>query len=61
MGWFRVQGQLRIAAYSNDEVASDRIVEELTGIGRRREQLRLQAENHIATAHPRVACASSSL
>jgi hypothetical protein len=60
MQWFRVQGELRIAAWSRDQIASDRIVAELTRIGRRREQLREAAETHIDAAHPRVASACSS-
>ena len=61
MAWFRVQGQLRIADYSRDQAASDKIVAEMTRIGKRRDQLRQAAEEHIAAAHPRTATASSSL
>lgn len=57
--WFRVQGQLRIASFSRDQTASDRIVAELTGIGQRREQLRRETDDHVAERHPRAACASS--
>lgn len=59
MSWFRAQGQLRIAAYSRDRAASDKIVAELTRIGRRRDQARQAAEDHLASEHPLRASASS--
>jgi hypothetical protein len=61
MQWFRVQGELRIASWSRDQAASEKIVSELARIGRRREQLRKTAQAHIDAAHPRVASANSSL
>jgi hypothetical protein len=61
MQWFRVQGELRIAAWSRDQSASDKIVAELTRIGKHREEVRASAEAHIDAAHPRVASACSSL
>jgi len=62
LSWFRAQGQLRIAAWSRDPAASDKIMAELTGIGQRREQLRLAAEDHTVDAHPRrvTACSGPS-
>lgn len=61
MDWFRLQGQLRIATWSNDPAASDHIVAELTSIGHRREHTRQAAENHLAAIHPRRAAAGSPL
>ena len=61
MQWFRIQGELRIASWSRDQAASDKIVAELTKIGRQRGQLRDAAQAHIDLAHPRAASANSSL
>ncbi|MDP9052871.1 MAG: hypothetical protein M3N93_00995 [Acidobacteriota bacterium] len=58
MEWFRVQGQLRIAEYSREEEASNRIVAELSAITARRQALREASENHDLDKHPRVATAA---
>jgi hypothetical protein len=58
MEWFRVQGQLRVAEYSRDEEASDRIVAQLSLITERRRALREAVEKHELEMHPRVAAAS---
>ena len=57
MDWFRVQGQLRIAEYSRDEKASNRIIAELSAITARRQALRERAEAHDLQAHPIAAAA----
>lgn len=57
--WFRVQGQLRVAEYSCEREASDRIVAELSKIAGRRHSLREAMSKHELEAHPRAACAGS--
>jgi len=58
MEWFRVQGQLRVAEYSREEEASNRIVAELGLIAARRQALREAIEKHELEMHPRMASAS---
>jgi hypothetical protein len=58
MDWFRVQGQLRVAEYSRDDEASDRIVAELSLIAARRHALRESTESHQSERHPRVSAVS---
>ena len=53
MEWFRLQGQLRVAEFSREPEASDKIVAELNLIARRRQGIREETENHNLTAHPR--------
>ena len=60
MEWFRLQGQLRVAEYSREAEASDKIVGELNLIARRRQALREEIENHDLVAHPRTSTASNS-
>lgn len=60
MEWFRLQGQLRIAEYSRDKEASDRIVGELNAAAKRRQALREEIEAHNLSAHPRTSTASNS-
>ena len=60
MEWFRLQGQLRIAEYSREAEASDKIVAELNLIARRRQALREEIENHDLTDHPRTSTAGNS-
>jgi hypothetical protein len=60
MDWFRLQGQLRVAEYSREAEASDKIVAELNAIAKRRQALREEAENHNLAAHPRTSTASKS-
>ena len=57
--WFRLQGQLRIAEYSNAERESDNLVAELTAVARRRQALREAASQHALAAHSRATGASS--
>lgn len=59
MEWFRLQGQLRVAEYSREAEASDRIVAELNQIARRRQALREEIETHNLDAHPRMSTASN--
>jgi hypothetical protein len=59
--WFRVQGQLRVAEYSRDEEASNRIIEELSAITARRHGLREAVERHNHEAHPRAAAATGEI
>lgn len=59
MEWFRVQGQLRVAEYSREQEASDKIVAELSQIAARRHALRETMTKHELEAHPRTACAGS--
>lgn len=59
MEWFRLQGQLRVAEYSREAEASDRIVAELNQIARRRQALREEIEAHNLDAHPRMSTASN--
>ena len=59
MEWFRLQGQLRVAEYSREADASDKIVTELNLIARRRQALREEIENHDLTAHPRASTATN--
>jgi hypothetical protein len=60
MEWFRLQGQLRVAEYSREAEASDRIVAELNQVARYRQALREEIENHNLTSHPRTSTASNS-
>jgi hypothetical protein len=60
MEWFRLQGQLRVAEYSREAEASDRIVAELNRIARRRQSLREEIENHDLAVHPRTSTAGNS-
>ena len=60
MEWFRLQGQLRVAEYSREAEASDKIVAELNLIARRRQDLREEIENHNLAAHPRTSTAGNS-
>jgi hypothetical protein len=60
MEWFRVQGQIRIAEYSHDDEASNRIIDELSRITARRQRLREEAEKHQLDRHPRIAAAGDS-
>jgi hypothetical protein len=59
MEWFRVQGQLRIAEYSRDENASNRIISQLSDIAERRHSLRNARDQHELEQHPQTRCAGS--
>jgi hypothetical protein len=58
MDWFRLQGQLRIAEYSVDDEASDRIVAEIKAVGQRRQSLRDEIERHNLADHARTTSAN---
>lgn len=58
MEWFRVQGQLRVAEYSRDEDAMNRIISELSAITTRRHALRESLQEHELETHPRASSAS---
>jgi hypothetical protein len=58
MEWFRVQAQLRVAEYSREDKASNRIIAELSAITARRRSLRDASETHDFEAHPRMAVAA---
>ena len=47
MEWFRIQSQLRIAEYSHDDQAANRIMDELTDVARKRQTLRESIDRHI--------------
>ena len=57
--WFRLQSQLTITEYSQDERAADVIIAELSEIARRRSHLRDLTQAHLERAHPKVIGAKS--
>jgi hypothetical protein len=57
--WFRVQGQLRVAEYSRDEEAMNRIISELSAITARRRGFREALQQHELEMHPRASSASA--
>ena len=51
MAWFRLEGHLRIAEYSHDEAAAQKIAADLDSVTKKRVELRRAMDRHKTECH----------